>query len=140
MSRGIPMVDACPNCDSPKIVERTTKTPAYRCGVCRERFDEPVTRGDKNHTFGTDAAAVDDERYAALIEALRRTRTAGSAYARSKLIAQYSDELTPQRVAQLCAKYAEARGDVERYREASLGIVWRITVDEQPAHEREASA
>jgi len=124
------MVDACPSCDSPKITERVTKTPRYRCNVCRERFAEPVRRASQNHTYGTDQDTVDEVQYQALVTALRRTRAAGSSHARSKLIAKYSDELNTQQVAQLLTRWAEPRGDVQRYREASLGIVWRITVAE----------
>ena len=129
MSRGAPMVDACPSCDSPKITERETKTPTYRCKVCRERFAEPVTRQNKNHTYATRDDPIDPERYQTLCAALRRTRDAGSSHARAKLIAKYSDALSTREVADMLTRYAEPRGDVSRYREASLGIVWRITLD-----------
>ena len=137
---GVPIVKACPNCDSAKIAERVTKTPRFRCDVCGERFEQPTTRANKNHTFGSPDATVDAHQYQSLVTALRRTREAGSSHAQSKLIAQYSDELSAKAVAQLCTRYAEARGDVERYREGSAGIVWRIVVDERAASEQEATA
>jgi hypothetical protein len=127
----VPRVDVCPACDSPKITARKTKTPEYRCNVCTERFAEPDQRVSKNHAHKTATdGGRDDGRYAQLVAALKATREAGSTFARSKLIADYSDALSTQEVATLCARRAEPRGDVARYREASLGIVWRITVDE----------
>jgi len=131
----VPMVEACPNCDSPKITERVTKTPAYRCNICRERFAEPRRRRDKNHTHSTSEAPIDTDRYETLLAALQRTREAGSSHARAKLIASYSDVLDTQETARLLSRWAEPRGDVERYREASLGIIWRITVDADAAPE-----
>ena len=135
MSRGAPFVDACPSCDSPKITARETKTPTYRCNVCRERFESPTRRQNKNHTYATRDDSVDSERYQTLLAALQRTRDAGSSHARAKLIAQYSDVLDTQEAARLLSRWAEPRGDVERYREASLGIIWRITVDDDAAPE-----
>ena len=138
MSRGAPMVDACPACDSPKITARETKTPTYRCNVCRERFAEPTTRQNKNHTYATRDDPVDPERYQALVAALRRTRDAGSSHARAKLIAQYTEALSHREVADMLPRWAAHRGDVERYREASLGIVWRITLDDERPNEATA--
>ncbi len=138
MSLGAPMVDACPHCDSPKITERETKTPAFRCNVCRERFAEPQRRRNKNRAYGERDSRVDPERYQTLCAALRRTRDAGSSHARAKLIAKYSDALSTREVADMLTRWAEPRGDVARYREASLGIVWRITLDDDAATEATA--
>ena len=135
MSDHAPTVEACPNCDSPKITERETKTPAFRCNVCRERFAEPTERPNKNYIYATAADAPDPARYQQLLTALQRTRDAGSSHARAKLIAQYSDVLSTAQVAEYCTRWAEPRGDVERYREASLGIIWRITIDDDASAE-----
>ena len=61
MTNGVATVEACPNCDSPNITARETKTPTYRCKVCTERFPEPTTRPNKNQTYGTPADRVAPE-------------------------------------------------------------------------------
>jgi len=123
------MIDVCPSCDSPKITARETKTPDYRCDICQERFDEPTTRRSKNYQHKAKSGGPDADDWQAVLQALRQTRDDGSSHARSKLIAKHAPELTSEKVGQLLSRYGE--GDVvERYREASLGIVWRITVGE----------
>lgn len=37
-------VTVCPECDSPQIYERQTKTPAWRCKDCAHEFAAPVER------------------------------------------------------------------------------------------------
>ena len=37
-------VTACPDCDSPVIMERKTKTPQYRCSDCGSEFETPLKR------------------------------------------------------------------------------------------------
>ena len=39
---GSKVVLSCPECGRTDVAVRTTRTPAYRCGLCRAEFEEPV--------------------------------------------------------------------------------------------------
>lgn len=124
------MVDACPNCDETKIAERTTKEPQYRCCVCTERFEEPVTRTSKRYSgrTGDDDIQI-DESVSQVLEALVAIQDAGQSFARSAQIASHIDDMRAQDVGTLVAHYLEGEA-VERWRDVESSILWHITLDD----------
>lgn len=132
VNKGARMVEVCPACDSPKFFERKTKTPQFKCVICGEAFADPTVRKSKRTTgLAPEPVTPDPDDWQALIDALRRTRAAGSTRAQSKLIAKYSDELSSRKAGRLLSLFGEGVV-VERFHEASQGITWQITVGDDP--------
>jgi len=140
MRKGARMVRVCPSCDTPKYNKRITKTPSFRCCICGEEFEEPSSRASRREQ-GTQLApdTPDADEWQALTDALQQTRAAGSKRARSKLIAQYSDELDAKRVGHLLAAFGEGVV-VEVYWETSKGTLWKITMGDDPPAASEVTA
>jgi len=122
-------VDVCPECDEPKIVERATKEPAYRCRMCTARFAEPRTRKSKRHSGRTaDDNTPLDETVSEVLEALVAIQDAGQSFVRARHIAPHIDEMRAQDIGTLLAHYLEGEA-VERWRDTKP-ILWRITLEE----------
>ena len=124
------LIDVCPECDAPKVVERTTKEPTYRCRMCTARFEEPRTRKSKRHSGRpADDDTPIDETVSQVLEALVAIQDAGQSFARSSQIADHIDQMRAQDVGTLLAHYLEGEA-VERWRDGASSILWRITLEE----------
>jgi len=126
----IEYVECCPECDGHRFRERKTKSPTYRCCICSHPFEEPATRRAKYHDQVEPEATWPDGSYKELQDALRRTVAAGSQYARSSLIADYTDELSASEVGTLLAQWGVDDGLVSVFKENSSGTLWRIETDD----------
>jgi len=122
-------IEVCPECGDHRIAERQTKTPAYRCDMCQARFAKPDTR--ERHVAGEchPDEMYGEGAYAELKAALRRTLDAGSRYARSRLIAEYTDELSSQQIGQLLTEWGVDDGMVSVYLKNSAKTLYLIEID-----------
>lgn len=132
----IEYVECCPECDGHRFRERKTKSPTYRCCICSHPFEEPATRRAKYHDQVEPDATWPDGYYEELQDALRRTVAAGSQYARSSLIADYTDDLSASEVGTLLAQWGVDDGLVSVFKENSSGTLWRIETDDTQASGR----
>jgi len=132
----IEYVECCPECDGHRFRERKTKSPTYRCCICSHPFEEPATRRAKYHDQVDPEATWPDGSYEELQDALRRTVAAGSQYARSSLIADYTEELSASEVGTLLAQWGVDDGLVSVFKENSSGTLWRIEIADTQASGR----
>jgi len=123
------LIDVCPECDEPKIVERTTKEPTYRCRMCTARFAEPRTRKSKLYSGRTaDDDTPVDETVSKVLEALVAIQDAGQSFVRARHVAPHVNEMRAQDIGTLLAHHLEGEA-VERWRDTKP-ILWRITLEE----------
>jgi hypothetical protein len=136
MSDDIETIECCPACETHRYRRRKTKSPTYRCSVCKHEFDEPATRRARYHDQVEPEATWPNDSYEELRNALRRTVAAGSQYARSSLIADYTDELSASEVGTLLAEWGVDDGLVSKRHQNTSGTLWHIEIGDTQASGR----
>jgi|APHM01.1.fsa_nt_gi hypothetical protein len=126
------MTQACPGCDSTRIDERKTMSPDWRCRICGEVFNEPVSRRSRRHDQigGGEGMTTDREQYeSAIVPALRELVDAGQQYARASHINEFADiDARNARVGDLLHAHGLDRGDVSLW-SATNPCVYQIHLD-----------
>jgi len=137
-NKGVPMVEVCPECGTPKITARKTKTPRYRCDICPARFDEPGVRPSKQHTQSTENMPGTD-RYDDIRAALRSLQRDGQTFVKSSHVADRVEGMSARDVGKVLATRGLDSDDISKWRERAPTL-WRISLDAAGKQEAEATA